>query len=106
PDHEPMPVRSRITNCRSCRKPIVWAETRANSRRPHGGRMPVDLDPTAEHGGRVPHGNVKLIWRELYDEPLAVVLGPSGLNLERPHPAAALAGGLTDDPELLLYTSH
>jgi hypothetical protein len=87
------PTRSRYGRCRSCRALIVWCETTS------GRRMPVDLD-------RVPEGNVKLIWRKHYDEPLALVLGSRQLERERAEVAAAHEQGISEERELLLYTSH
>jgi hypothetical protein len=71
----------------------MWAET-TRSR-----RMPVDV-------ARRPDGNVKLVFQRVYEDPLAVVLGPRQLEQARAEHAAAVEQGLTDEPELLLYTSH
>lgn len=49
--------------CRSCKKPIIWAVTEA------GKRMPVDVESSAL-------GNVRLRERD-GDVPLAVVLKPA-----------------------------
>ena len=88
-----MPQRSRYSRCRSCRALIIWCETE------HGRRMPVDLE-------RTPTGNVRVVWRHLYDEPLAIVLGRAGLELARAENQRAFEQGITDEEELLLYTSH
>jgi hypothetical protein len=83
----------KYSRCRSCRALCVWAETEK------GKRMLVDVK-------RVPHGNVRLVWRAAYEEPLAIVLGKVGLELANAEHTAALENGLTDEPELLLHTSH
>jgi hypothetical protein len=88
-----MPMKPRFTRCRSCRALVFWAETS------RGKRMLVDEKRVAE-------GNVKVTWRELYDEPLAIVLGSAGLALAQAEHKAALEQGLTDEPELMLHTSH
>jgi len=87
------PTRSRYRNCRSCRALMMWCET------PKGSRMPVDVE-------RRPDGNVRVIFRRLYDEPLAVVLGPAQLEAARAEHREHYEQGLTDEPELRLYTSH
>lgn len=88
-----MPLRSRYSRCRSCRAFVVWADT------VHGKRMMVDVD-------RRPDGNILLIWRKAYDEPLADVLGERRLQTARAEAKIAYEQGLTDEPELRLNTRH
>lgn len=52
------------THCRSCKKPIVWAETEK------GRKMPVDLDAT-------PDGNIELRDRGRNRAPLAIYVKAS-----------------------------
>jgi hypothetical protein len=88
-----MPVRSRYRRCRYCPALVIWAET------PRGRRMPVDVE-------RVPKGNVRLIWRDLYDDPLAVVLSSRLIEELRAENARAYEQGFSDEEELRLHTSH
>jgi hypothetical protein len=83
----------RLSRCRSCQALCIWAETEK------GKRMLVDYD-------RVPHGNVRLVSREAYDEPLAIVLGKVGRKLVEAEHAVAFQNGLTEEEELLLHTPH